>query len=58
MKVKDLIQELMYFLPDDEVLAFSYIDGEEYEFEIDEVDGNNIPMIIMTGEKNNERKRR
>ena len=51
MKVKDLIQELMYFLPDDEVLAFSYIDGEEHEFEIDEVEGKNIPMIIMTGGK-------
>lgn len=51
MKVKDLIQELMYFLPDDEVLALGYIDGEDYMFEIDQVDGKNIPMIIMIGGK-------
>lgn len=51
MKVKDLIHELSYFPPDDEVSVFGYVDGEEYEFEIDDVEGDVIPMIIMTGGK-------
>lgn len=51
MKVKDLIEQLLYFLPEDEVSVFGYVHGEEYEFEIDEVEGDVIPMIIMTGWK-------
>lgn len=51
MKVKDLIQELIYFLPDNEVSFFGHIDGESYRFEIDEADGKNNPMITLTGEK-------
>lgn len=31
--------------------GFGFVDGEEYEFEIDEVEGDVIPMIIMTGGK-------
>lgn len=51
MQIKDLIHELSYFPPDDEVSVFGYVDGEEYEFEIDGVEGDVIPMIIMTGGK-------
>lgn len=51
MQIKDLIHELSYFPPDDEVSVFGFIDGVEYEFEIYEVEGDVIPMIIMTGGK-------
>ena len=51
MKIADLIHGLSYFPPDYEVSVFGFVDGEEYEFEIDEVDGDIIPMIIMHGGK-------
>lgn len=51
MLIKDLIHELSYFPSDYEVSVFGFVDGEEYEFEIDEVEGDVIPMIIMTGGK-------
>lgn len=51
MTIKDLIHELSYFPPDYEVSVFGFVDGEEYEFEIDGVEGDVIPMIIMTGGK-------
>lgn len=51
MKIADLIHELSYFPPDDEVSVYGYVDGDEYEFEIDSVDGDIIPMIIMHGGK-------
>ncbi|WP_322622130.1 hypothetical protein [Aedoeadaptatus coxii] len=51
MQIKDLIRELSYFPPDDEVSVFGCVDSEEYEFEIDEVEGDVIPMILLTGGK-------
>lgn len=51
MKIADLIHELSYFPTEDEVSVFGYVDDDEYEFEIDGVEGDIIPTIIMTGWK-------
>lgn len=48
MRVKDLIHELSYLSPNNEISILGYVDGDEYEFEIDEIDGYVTPMIIMT----------
>lgn len=49
MKIKDLLKELEYFDPDDELDVFAY-DKDldiEYECEIRMVEGDIIPMLIL-----------
>ena len=49
MKIKELLKELEYFDPDDELDVFAY-DKEkdiEYECQINMVEGDIIPMLIL-----------
>lgn len=49
MKIKDLIKELEYFDPEDELDVYAYDKDKdiEYECEINHVDGDIIPMSIL-----------
>lgn len=49
MKIKDLLKELEYFDPDDELDVFAYDKGKdiEYECQINMVEGDIIPMLIL-----------
>lgn len=54
MKIKDLIKELEYFDPEDELDVHAYDKDKdiEYECEIVAVDGDIIPMLILDVVKN------
>ena len=49
MKIKDLLKELEYFDPDNELDVFAYDKGKdiEYECQINMVEGDIIPMLIL-----------
>lgn len=49
MKIKNLIRELEYFDPDDELDVYAYDKGKdiEYECKINMVEGDIIPMLIL-----------
>lgn len=49
MKIKDLVKELEYFDPEDELVVYAYDKDKdiEYECDISAVDGDIIPMLIL-----------
>lgn len=49
MKIKDLVKELEYFDPEDEIGVYAHDKDNniEYAFDINNVDGNLSPILIL-----------